>query len=151
MSSSIETAHNSVSQGQPFFGYRYQIELASRNSGLTAKQMVDSKALLEVIRSGEVVQKVHGIIRNFTKGDTGHHHTFYSLTLVPSLERLSLRQNSRIFQQKDVKAILTTLLDEMGISDYAFSVKRTLGEREFCVQYRETDLAFSTGWLLKKG
>jgi type VI secretion system secreted protein VgrG len=139
--------HESVSdstdaQGQRVFGYRYQIELASRNSGLTAKQMVDSKALLEVIRSGEVVQKVHGIIRNFSKGDTGHHHTFYSLTLVPSLERLSLRQNSRIFQQKDVKKMLSTLLDEMGINDYAFSVKRALSEREFCVQYRETDLDF---------
>ncbi|SJN55279.1 Phage-related baseplate assembly protein [Vibrio ruber DSM 16370] len=128
--------------GQPVYGYRYQIELASRNSDLTFEQMVDTTALLEVLRSGQVVQKVHGIIRNFSRGDTGHHHTFYSLTLVPSFERLSLRHNSRIFQQKSVPQILSVLLQEMNITDYAFSTKRESPPREFCVQYRETDLDF---------
>ncbi|WNJ95100.1 type VI secretion system tip protein TssI/VgrG [Vibrio ruber] len=128
--------------GQPVYGYRYQIELASRNSDLTFEQMVDTTALLEVLRSGKVVQKVHGIIRNFSRGDTGHHHTFYSLTLVPSFERLSLRHNSRIFQQKSVPQILSVLLQEMNITDYAFSTKRESPPREFCVQYRETDLDF---------
>ncbi|WP_038179823.1 contractile injection system protein, VgrG/Pvc8 family, partial [Vibrio rhizosphaerae] len=128
--------------GHPVYGYRYQIELASRNSDLTFEQMVDTTALLEVLRNGQVVQKVHGIIRNFSRGDTGHHHTFYSLTLVPSLERLSLRHNSRIFQQKSVPQILSVLLQEMNITDYAFSTKRESQPREFCVQYRETDLDF---------
>ncbi|WP_059120828.1 type VI secretion system Vgr family protein, partial [Vibrio sp. MEBiC08052] len=128
--------------GQPVYGYRYHLELASRNSDLSFEQMVDTTALLEVLRSGKVVQKVHGIIRNFSRGDTGHHHTFYSLTLVPSFERLSLRHNSRIFQQKSVPQILSVLLQEMNITDYAFSTKRESPPREFCVQYRETDLDF---------
>ncbi|SHF79155.1 type VI secretion system Vgr family protein [Vibrio gazogenes] len=128
--------------GHPVYGYRYHIELASRNSDLTFEQLVDTTALLEVFRNGQVVQKVHGIIRNFSRGDTGHHHTFYSLTLVPSLERLSLRHNSRIFQQKSVPQILSVLLQEMNITDYAFSTKRECPPREFCVQYRETDLEF---------
>lgn len=38
--------------------------------------------------------------------------------------------------------ILSTLLQEMGINDYAFNLQRTCAQREFCVQYRETDLAF---------
>ncbi|KUI97532.1 type VI secretion system Vgr family protein [Vibrio sp. MEBiC08052] len=131
-----------AADGQPVYGYRYHLELASRNSDLSFEQMVDTTALLEVLRSGKVVQKVHGIIRNFSRGDTGHHHTFYSLTLVPSFERLSLRHNSRIFQQKSVPQILSVLLQEMNITDYAFSTKRESPPREFCVQYRETDLDF---------
>ncbi|MDE1314179.1 type VI secretion system tip protein VgrG [Vibrio aestuarianus] len=99
-------------------------------------------ATLEMLRDGIVVQRVHGIIRQFSKGDIGHHHTFYSLTLVPALERLSLRHNSRIFQLKTVPEILSVLLQEMGINDYAFSLKREATQREFCVQYRETDLDF---------
>ncbi|MCE0495091.1 type VI secretion system Vgr family protein [Vibrio salinus] len=139
--------HESVSdsfdwQEKPCFGYRYQIELASRRNDLTADQIVDNKGLLEIVRNGEVVQRVHGIIRCFTKGDTGHHHTFYSVTLVPSLERLSLRQNSRSFQQKTVPEILSTLLQEMNISDYSFAVQKACSKREYCVQYRESDLAF---------
>ncbi|QMV12832.1 type VI secretion system tip protein TssI/VgrG [Vibrio spartinae] len=139
--------HESVSdsldaQGNPVYGFRYQIELASRNSSISAEQLVDTTAVLEVIRDGEVVQQVHGIVRSFSRGDTGHHHTYYALTLVPALERLSLRHNSRIFQHKTVPEILANLLDEMNITDYAFSVKRECAPREFCVQYRETDLAF---------
>jgi type VI secretion system secreted protein VgrG len=139
--------HESVSdsvdeRGESVYGFRYRIELASRNGNLTAAQMVDSTALLEVLRDEEVVQQVHGVIRSFSQGDTGSRHTFYSLTLVPALERLSLRHNSRFFQQQTVPEILSILLQEMKITDYAFSVKRVCAEREFCVQYRETDLAF---------
>ncbi|CAM3543238.1 Phage-related baseplate assembly protein [Vibrio aerogenes CECT 7868] len=148
----VESVSDSVdSQGNPVYGYRYQIALASRSSGHTAKKFVDSKALLEVIRRGEVVQKVHGIIRSFGKGDTGHQHTFYDVVLVPSLERLSLRQNSRIFQQQSVPDMLSILLQEMSISDYAFSVKRTCAPREFCVQYRETDLEFFHRLMAEEG
>lgn len=128
--------------GNVVYGFRYQIELASRRSDLTAEQTVDRKALLEVFRDGEVVQRVHGIIRQFCQGDTGYSHTFYSVTLVPALERLSLRHNSRIFQQQTVPEILSILLQEMKVTDYTFSLKRDPAPREFCVQYRETDLAF---------
>ncbi|MDC0612212.1 type VI secretion system tip protein VgrG [Vibrio sp.] len=129
-------------QGKSCFGFRYQIDLASRRDDITAEQCVDKTALLEVVRNGEVLQRVHGIIRRFSKSDTGHHHTFYSVTLVPSLERLSLRHNSRSFQQKTVPEILSVLLQEMNISDYSFAVKKDCAQREFCVQYRETDLEF---------
>ncbi|SHI71114.1 Phage-related baseplate assembly protein [Vibrio aerogenes CECT 7868] len=131
------------SSGNPYFGYRYHIDLASRSSSsLPAKKIIDSKALLEVIRNGKVVQKVHGVIRALDKHDTGHHHTFYSITLVPSLERLALRRNSRIFQQKNAQDIISIILGEMGISDFCFDLKRTPAVREYCVQYRENDLAF---------
>jgi type VI secretion system secreted protein VgrG len=138
-----ESISNSITpNGEPCYGFRYQIDLASRRTDLTAEQMVDTTARLELLRNGEVVQRVHGIIRSFTKGDTGHTHTFYSITLVPALERLSLRHNSRIFQQRSAPEIMSTLLVEMNITDCAFSLKREMHKREFCVQYRETDLEF---------
>ncbi|SHH61307.1 Phage-related baseplate assembly protein [Vibrio aerogenes CECT 7868] len=128
--------------GSPVYGYRYQINFASRSAGLTAEQIVDHTALLEVIRDGFVLQRVHGIVRNFSRGDTGHHHSFYTLTLVPSLERLALRRNSRSFQDLTVPEILSILMKEMEINDYIDGIKRTCAKREFCVQYRETDLEF---------
>ncbi|WP_367990458.1 type VI secretion system tip protein VgrG [Vibrio sp. NTOU-M3] len=131
-----------LDDGSLCHGYRYELALASRKANLTADQVVDKTIQLEIELNGQIVQRVHGIARNFTKGDTGHHHTFYALTLVPALERLSLRHNSRIFQLKTVPEILSVLLQEMGINDYAFSLKRDCAQREFCVQYRETDLDF---------
>nr|WP_240183813.1 type VI secretion system tip protein TssI/VgrG [Vibrio cholerae] len=104
--------------------------------------MVDKRAELKLYRNSQLVQRVHGIVRAFSQGDIGHHHTFYQLTLVPALERLSLRHNSRIFQKQTVPEILSILLQEMGINDYAFALKRDGVQREFCVQYRESDIDF---------
>ncbi|ENI4485926.1 type VI secretion system tip protein VgrG [Vibrio fluvialis] len=137
-----ETLSSERINGQPCHGFRYQLELASRLANLTPDMVVDKIAELTLYRDDILVQRVNGIVRRFTQGDTGHHHTFYSLTLVPALERLSLRHNSRIFQLNTVPEILSILLQEMGINDYAFALTRDCAQREFCVQYRETDLDF---------
>ncbi|MBY8289724.1 type VI secretion system tip protein VgrG [Vibrio fluvialis] len=127
---------------QDCYGFRYNIELASRQPSITAQQVVDKTAQLVMKRNGEPVQFVNGTVRQFSQGDIGHHHTRYSLVLVPTLERLSLRHNSRIFQLKTVQDIISQILQEMGVVDFSFALKRTLSQREFCVQYRESDLAF---------
>ncbi|EKO5121653.1 type VI secretion system Vgr family protein [Vibrio fluvialis] len=137
-----ETLSSERINGQPCHGFRYELELASRLANLTPEMVVDKVAELTLYRDDMLVQRVNGIVRRFTQGDTGHHHTFYSLTLVPALERLSLRHNSRIFQLNTVPEILSILLQEMGINDYAFALTRDCAQREFCVQYRETDLDF---------
>lgn len=138
----LESLSDDGVQGDACIGFRYALELASRQSTFTPEQLIDKTAELTFYRNNELVQRVHGIVRHFAQKDIGHHFSYYSLTLVPALERLSLRQNSRIFQLKTVPEILSIILQEMGINDYAFSVKRTCAQREFCVQYRETDLAF---------
>ncbi|WJG22984.1 type VI secretion system Vgr family protein [Vibrio furnissii] len=137
-----ETLSSERINGQLCHGFRYELELASRLANLTPEMVVDKVAELTLYRDDMLVQRVNGIVRCFTQGDTGHHHTFYSLTLVPALERLSLRHNSRIFQLNTVPEILSILLQEMGINDYAFALTRDCAQREFCVQYRETDLDF---------
>ncbi|MCR9298739.1 type VI secretion system tip protein VgrG [Vibrio fluvialis] len=137
-----ETLSSERINGQPCHGFRYELALASRLANLTPDMVVDKVAELTFYRDDMLVQRVNGIVRRFTQGDTGHHHTFYSLTLVPALERLSLRHNSRIFQLNTVPEILSILLQEMGINDYAFALTRDCAQREFCVQYRETDLDF---------
>ncbi|TVO35860.1 type VI secretion system Vgr family protein [Vibrio algivorus] len=123
-------------------GFRYHIKLASRQSDITAQDTVDKKAELVLFRDGEVVQRVNGIVRSFSVGGTGHQHTHYELILVPAIERLSLRHNSRIFQLKNAQDIITQLMLEMDIQDFVFATMRVPKQREFCMQYRETDLAF---------
>ncbi|WP_459657930.1 contractile injection system protein, VgrG/Pvc8 family, partial [Vibrio rotiferianus] len=43
---------------------------------------------------------------------------------------------------KTVQDIISQILGEMGVADFSFALKRSLSQREFCVQYRETDLEF---------
>ncbi|NVD06784.1 type VI secretion system tip protein VgrG [Vibrio sp. JPW-9-11-11] len=132
-------------------GYRYHIDLASRRNNLHQDDIVDKKVQLELYKNSVLQRVVHGIARQFVKGDTGHHHTFYSVVIVPELERLSLRHNSRIFQLQTVPEIVSILLQEMGMSEYAFSLKHHYVAREYCVQYRETDLEFIHRLLAEEG
>jgi len=138
----LESLSDSVFLTHSCFGFRYGIDLASRRQDIKPEQVVDKFAELHIYQDGELKLRVNGVIRNFTQGDIGHHHTFYSVTLVPELERLSLRHNCRIFQFKSSADIVTTLLKEMGIQEVTFSLTRDCEPREFCVQYRETDLEF---------
>ncbi|KPQ23758.1 MAG: hypothetical protein HLUCCA13_12475 [Halomonas sp. HL-48] len=124
---------------QPF---ELALNLASRDGSLDAAALLDREASLTIWQDGEPLRRVHGIVSEFGRGDRGHRRTFYSLVLRPALWRLSLRHNSRIFQKVDPLTIINTLCDERGIRDVAFAVTRELPEREYCVQYRETDLAF---------
>ncbi|MBZ5489245.1 type VI secretion system tip protein VgrG, partial [Halomonas aquamarina] len=118
------------------------VNLASRDGSLDAAELLDREATLTIWQDGEALRQVHGIVSEFGRGDRGHRRTFYSLVLRPGLWRLSLRHNSRIFQKVDPLAIINILLDERSITDAAFAVTRELPEREYCVQYRETGLAF---------
>ncbi|WGI26961.1 type VI secretion system tip protein TssI/VgrG [Halomonas alkaliantarctica] len=124
---------------QPF---ELALNLASRNGSLDATELLDRDAALTIWQDGQPLRRIHGIVSEFGRGDRGHRRTFYSLVLRPALWRLSLRQNSRIFQKVDPLTIINTLCDERGITDVSFAVKRDLAEREYCVQYRESDLAF---------
>ncbi|TDV96613.1 type VI secretion system secreted protein VgrG [Halomonas alkaliantarctica] len=122
--------------------FELTLNFASRNGQLNAAELLDRDATLTVWHSGEALRHLHGIVSEFSQGDRGHRRTFYSLVLRPALWRLSLRHNSRIFQKVTPITIITTLCQERGISDITFDVTREPVEREYCVQYRETDLAF---------
>jgi type VI secretion system secreted protein VgrG len=124
---------------QPF---ELALNLTSRDVNLDAADLLDREATLTIWQDGKPLRRVHGIVSEFGRGDRGHRRTFYSLLLRPALWRLSLRHNSRIFQKVDPLTIINTLCNERGIRDVAFAVTRELPEREYCVQYRETDLAF---------
>ncbi|MPY23664.1 type VI secretion system Vgr family protein [Shewanella sp. YLB-07] len=124
--------------------FEVKLTLLSRLDNLSPVSIVDQNGLLSWYQDGELKRQVHGIVSQFSKANTGHHHTQYHITLVPALSRLTLRQNSRIFQQKSVLEIIATVLTEMGIKDYAFSCEARFESevREYCVQYRENDFNF---------
>ncbi|SDM88810.1 type VI secretion system secreted protein VgrG [Franzmannia pantelleriensis] len=122
--------------------FRLAVEFASRDPDLSPAAFLDRELSLTLWQDGEPLRRVHGIAAEFSRGDRGHRRTFYTLVIRPALWRLSLRHNARIFQQVSPLTIINTLCEERGITDVAFAVTREPEEREYCVQYRETDLAF---------
>nr|WP_297461432.1 type VI secretion system tip protein TssI/VgrG [uncultured Halomonas sp.] len=122
--------------------FTLRVAFASRCHDLSPADWLDREIGLTIWQDGMALRRFHGIVGEFAQGDRGHRRSHYSIVVHPALWRLSLRQNSRIFQRVSPQTIVNTLLAERGISDVAFAITREPAEREYCVQYRETDLAF---------
>jgi len=124
---------------EPFQG---RLELASTDPDVFADAMLEQPVDLVVWQDGQPLRRFTGVVNEFARGDTGHRRTRYEVTFQPPLWRLGLMHNSRIFQGQDTVAIVRTLLEERGIVETIFNFKRAPEEREYCVQHRESDLAF---------
>ncbi|UJR53931.1 type VI secretion system tip protein TssI/VgrG [Dickeya zeae] len=124
---------------QPF---ALSLSLASSQPGIDFGAVLDQPCELLVWYEGELQRRVSGIVSRFAQGDTGFRRTRYQAEVRPALWRLGLRTNARIFQTQKPDAIISALLEEAGITDYAFALRHDHAVREYCVQYRESDLAF---------
>ncbi|MCL6408014.1 type VI secretion system tip protein VgrG [Dickeya dadantii] len=124
---------------QPF---ALSLNLASSLPGIDFGAVLDQPCELLVWYEGELQRRVSGIVSRFAQGDTGFRRTRYQAEVRPALWRLGLRTNARIFQTQKPDAIIGTLLEEAGITDFAFALRHDHAVREYCVQYRESDLAF---------
>ncbi|MBA5205290.1 type VI secretion system tip protein VgrG [Pectobacterium aroidearum] len=124
---------------QPF---ALSLNLASPLPGIDFGAVLDQPCELLVWYEGELQRRVSGIVSAFAQGDTGFRRTRYQAEIRPALWRLGLRTNARIFQAQKPEAIIGALLEEAGITDYAFALRNEHAVREYCVQYRESDLAF---------
>ena len=133
---------------QPF---TLQLSLASARGDIEITQVLEQPCELQVWFNGELQRRVSGVVSEFMQGESGFRRTRYQLTVQPALWRLGLRHNSRIFQAQKPEEILSILLQEAGIQEYAFALKGEHARREYCVQYRETDLAFMQRLLAEEG
>jgi type VI secretion system secreted protein VgrG len=124
--------------------YRYVIDVvADLPGGILASEVVGASARL-LFGALEEPRVVSGLIAEFERGDDGTTGTLYRAVLVPSVARLELRRDCRIFQDQSVPEIVTAVLRAAGIvtDRFRFSLRDTYPKRAYCVQYRESDWAF---------
>ncbi len=106
---------------------------------------------------GGVENRVHGVVCALEDlGNTGTHR-YARLRAVPWLWTLGQRTDSRIFQEMPVVDIAKAVFASARVYDgsrgrlVASDELRQLPPREYCVQYRETDLAFVLRLLQEEG
>ncbi|MGP0174927.1 type VI secretion system tip protein TssI/VgrG [Pseudomonas sp. NCHU5208] len=121
--------------------YAFRVELISERPDLDLESLLHQRAFLAFDQQGA---GIHGLIHRIAQGESGQRMTRYHLTLVPQLAYLAHRTNQRIFQHLTVEKIIGQVLEEHGIQSdaYQFLLGSIYPEREYCVQYDETDLHF---------
>ncbi|WP_166221878.1 type VI secretion system tip protein VgrG [Pseudomonas atagonensis] len=123
---------------QPF---RFDLELVSENPDLDLEQLLHKQAFLAFDPQGSGIR---GQIYRVAQGDAGKRLTRYKVSMVPQLQYLHHRTNQRIYQQMSAPKIIALILEEHGIKGnaYSFQLSQPCPDRDYCVQYDETDLHF---------
>jgi type VI secretion system secreted protein VgrG len=116
---------------------------------------------VRIVRRGDSGELLHGrwlsgIVAEFE--DLGTMPSYWRavrIAIVPSLFKLSLHRRSQIFQNKHALEIVEEILAEKNLYRGSFvfdpAIASALPKREFCVQYRESDLDFVSRLLAEEG
>jgi type VI secretion system secreted protein VgrG len=144
--------------------FNYELDLLSTDGNIDYESLLAQKATVTVQIDENSSRYFHGYITDFSyvgttydirlasTGEFNHFHV-YRATLKPWLWFLSRTSDCRIFQKKKVPDIIKEVFREHGFSDIEDSLtnKEKFQEREYCVQYRETDLEFVSRLMEQEG
>jgi type VI secretion system secreted protein VgrG len=132
--------------------FRFDIELVSRTSDIDFTSVVGKPAAFEMML-GNDPRYVNGMLSHFEQGPLTKGYTHYFAELVPRVWTLLLRNDTRIFQNKNIQAIIESVLKDAGVpsTGYRFGLQGSYKEREYCVQYQESDWAFLSRLMEEEG
>ena len=123
--------------------FNLHLEVASQQPDIDFGAVLDQPCELLVWYNGELQRRVCGVVSEFAQGDSGFRRTRYSLATsnLPCGD-WAFAKTPASSRRKSLTKSSAILLQEHGITDYAFALKNEHAQREYCVQYRETDLDF---------
>jgi type VI secretion system secreted protein VgrG len=122
--------------------FDFRVDFFTRDdAALEVTDLVGQDALLTLTVRDGAARYVHGQVRGVEALGLKTGRRRYRAHVVPRLWRLSQVHRSRIFQGQSVPEILKAVLGEGGV-EVRQALSGSYAAREYCVQYRESDLAF---------
>ncbi|HWE00420.1 MAG TPA: type VI secretion system tip protein TssI/VgrG, partial [Bryobacteraceae bacterium] len=133
--------------------FEFRVRMYSENGAIAPKDILTTAATVSVQLRTAAPRYFNGIFRDFAQAGFDRKSGLYTYegTLVPSFWLLTLYADCRIFQNKSVPDIVSAVFSSRGISNYQKDLSGTYSPREYCVQYRETDLNFVSRLLEQEG
>ncbi len=124
--------------------FAYDIEMLSADHGISAESMIGDKVTLWLMTETGRFRPIHGMVAQWRAGPVVIRDLRqYRAQIVPWPWYLGHSTDCRIFQNLNVPDIIEQVFKTFGFTDFEMSVARgEYPKLEFCVQYRETALAF---------
>jgi type VI secretion system secreted protein VgrG len=134
--------------------YELDLELVSEDLAADTDLFLGSACQLEVSR-GEHVRTFYGLVVAVDYAGCSEDRLFVRLRVGPAFQLLDQQTHSRLFQDASVLQILDEILGaELGPYGRTFdkgAAARGTAPRDYCVQYRETDLDFCVRLMQEEG
>jgi type VI secretion system secreted protein VgrG len=138
------SAHEGVSQ---LFSFQMEC-MAERGTAIDFGKLLGQKISMKLEVPPKKARFFSGICARVTQGESDQHFDRYQLDVVPQFWLLTKRAQSRIFQHISVPDILKKVLTGL---DVVFQIQGTFEQRDYCVQYRETDFNFACRLMEEEG
>jgi type VI secretion system secreted protein VgrG len=134
---------------QPF---RFVLRLLSPDANIDMQALLTKPAVISFNMTEEIERHVHGHIVRISLLECGEDGmAAYEAEMAPWLWFLNRFSDCRIFQNKTVPAIVEQVFRDRGFSDYQLKLQGSFPQREYVVQYRETDFNFVSRLLEDEG
>ncbi len=134
--------------------FHFRLDLLSEDPALAPQSILGGNVTFAVRGGGDRPRYFNGYVSRFEAGAMTPSGNFrkYRAEVVPWLWFLGRTTDCRIFQDETVPAIVRKVFRDLGFTDFNMSRLRSeYPKRVYCVQYRETDLAFVCRLLEEEG
>lgn len=133
--------------------FRFEIDLVSMDPNVPFEDVVGEPATFTMLREMEPVP-VSGVVIHLEQGGRVGGQYVYHAVLAPRLWNFTMNYRSFVYKKMDVYEIVQTVLHEGGLRrsvDFKFALQNDYDNREYCVQYRESDFNFISRLLEQEG
>ena len=127
--------------------FQYTVDALSTTPNIDFDALIGTHATVELASQNNGPRYFNGIVTQARWAGVGENGNKYALTLRPWFWLAGQRRNQRIFHNKTAVEIIKELLQPYsGLGDPALEsrLQGNYAELEYTVQYRESDLDFST-------
>lgn len=131
--------------------FHFEVNCLSTSANFELKTLTDQEVTLRLTCADGGMRAFHGIVGASLQLGSDGSLTRYRLTLVPWMQRLTLRRDNYVFQDKNVLEIIEEVLRDYPFASYRFDVKTPLPQRSLTMQYRESDFDFIARLLAEEG
>jgi type VI secretion system secreted protein VgrG len=122
--------------------FEYHVEALSKKENIDFDKALGQGCGLKLHIYENKTRPFHGILVQAQWAGKYDELYRYKLVLRPWPWLLGHKANCRIFLDKDVKEIIKQIFTDAGFNDFEFRTNGDYDKIPYCVQYRETDLAF---------
>jgi type VI secretion system secreted protein VgrG len=122
--------------------FHFDLELVSENPTLDLTSIIGKNITARVRQADDQDRFFNGIVSRFSQSGATGNLISYHVEMVPWLWMLTRTADCRVFQNMTVPDIILQVFGFYGFTDFRNALQATYPEREYVVQYRETDFNF---------
>lgn len=132
--------------------YRIELVRLSTLAPIEPKQLLGTKAGVQVLTGEGKYRHINGIVTRFEHGGLLGRYDVYRIALRPWLWHLTLGADCRIFQDKTALQVIEQIFGEYSSAGpVEKKISASLRTRPYLVQYRESDFNFVSRLLEEEG